>query len=114
MKRGIGEIPELRLLGETFAVFSFASDELNMYEVLDQMSHRGWALTGLQHPAAIHVSATLRHAQPGVAERFVKDLKASVEHVAPPTPAPTAAWPRSTAWPQPYPIRRSSTICSGK
>ncbi len=41
MKRGIGEIPELKLLGETFAVFSFGSDELNMYEVLDQMSHRG-------------------------------------------------------------------------
>ncbi|HEY4310067.1 MAG TPA: aminotransferase class V-fold PLP-dependent enzyme [Pirellulales bacterium] len=81
MKKGIEEIPELKLLGETFAVFSFGSDELNMYEVLDQMSHRKWALTGLQHPAAIHVSTTLRHAQPGVAERFVKDLKESVEHV---------------------------------
>lgn len=81
MKKGIEEIPELKLLGETFAVFSFASDELNIYEVLDQMSHRKWALTGLQHPAAIHVSTTLRQAQPGVAERFVKDLKESVEHV---------------------------------
>ncbi len=81
MKRGIAEIPELKVLGETFAVFSFASDELNMYEVLDQMSARKWALTGLQHPAAIHLSATLRHAQPGVAERFVSDLKESVAHV---------------------------------
>jgi sphinganine-1-phosphate aldolase len=81
MKRGIGETPELKLLGESLAVFAFGSDELNVYEVLDQMSARKWALTGLQHPAGIHISTTLRHAQPGVAERFVRDLKDSVAHV---------------------------------
>jgi len=81
MKQGIREIPELKLLGESLAVFAFGSDELNIYEVLDQMSARHWALTGLQHPAGIHVSTTLRQTQPGVAERFVKDLKESVEHV---------------------------------
>jgi sphinganine-1-phosphate aldolase len=49
--------------------------------VLDQMSARGWSLTGLQRPAGIHVSPTLRHAQPGVAERFVTDLKDAVAFV---------------------------------
>jgi glutamate/tyrosine decarboxylase-like PLP-dependent enzyme len=81
MKQGIGEIPELKLLGGSLAVFAFASDELNIYEVLDQMSARKWALTGLQHPPAIHMSTTLRHTQPGVAERFVRDLKESVAYV---------------------------------
>jgi sphinganine-1-phosphate aldolase len=81
MKRGIREIPELKLLGEPLAVFAFGSDELNVYEVLDQMSARKWALTGLQHPPGIHLSTTLRHTQPGVAERFVHDLKESVAHV---------------------------------
>ncbi len=80
MKKGVSEIPELRLMGRTFGVFAFmsTSDSFNIYQVLDRMSEKGWSLTGLQRPAGIHVSPTLRHAQPGVAERFVTDLKDSV------------------------------------
>jgi hypothetical protein len=52
-----------------------------MYQVLDQMSARRWALTGLLKPAAIHVSPTLRQSQSGVAERFVRDLADSVAFV---------------------------------
>jgi sphinganine-1-phosphate aldolase len=83
MKKGIAEIPELRLMGQTIGAFGFmsTSDRLNIYQVLDQLSAKGWSLTGLQRPAGIHVSPTLRHAQPGVAERFVSDLKASVAFV---------------------------------
>ena len=54
------------------------SDSFNIYQLLDRMSEKGWSLTGLQRPAGIHVSPTLRHAQPGVAERFVADLKDAV------------------------------------
>ncbi|HEV8003387.1 MAG TPA: aminotransferase class V-fold PLP-dependent enzyme [Planctomycetaceae bacterium] len=80
MKRGVTEIPGLRLIGRTIGVFAFLStdEQLNMYQVLDRMSEKGWALTGLQRPAGIHISPTLRHAQPGVAERFVSDLKEAV------------------------------------
>lgn len=82
MKDGIRAIGELKLLGDqTFGVFAFGSDVLDIYQVLDQLSARHWALTGLQHPAGIHISTTLRMAQPGVAERFVADLKASVQAV---------------------------------
>lgn len=81
VKRGIAEIPELRILGQPIGAFAIASDTVDMYQVLDQMSARHWALTGLQKPAAIHVSPTMRQAQPGVAERFVKDLKEAVAHV---------------------------------
>lgn len=81
MRAGVESIPELRLLGQTIGVFSFAAESLDIYQVLDQMSARQWALTGLQHPPALHVSPTLRHTQPGVAERFVDDLRASVDYV---------------------------------
>jgi sphinganine-1-phosphate aldolase len=81
MKTGVRSMPELHLLGDSIGVFAFASDHVNAYEVLDAMSARGWSLTGLQHPPAIHLSPTLRHAQPGVAERFVEDLHAAVAHV---------------------------------
>jgi len=83
MKQGVSEIPELRLMGRPIGVFAFTStsDWLNIYQVLDQLSAKGWSLTGLQRPAGIHVSPTLRHAQPGVAERFVADLKEAVTFV---------------------------------
>jgi hypothetical protein len=81
MKEGVKSIPELRLFGDSVGVFAFGSDELNSYELLDAMSAKGWALTGLQFPPGVHVSPTLRHAQPGVAERFVADLKEAVNHV---------------------------------
>jgi hypothetical protein len=48
---------------------------------MDQMSQRGWSLNGLQQPPAAHICVTLRHAQPGVADRFVSDLEASVAAV---------------------------------
>jgi sphinganine-1-phosphate aldolase len=81
MKEGVRSIPELMLLGDSFGVFAFGSNVINAYEVLDFMSHRKWALTGLLKPAGVHVSPTLRQAQPGVAQRFVKDLKDAVEDV---------------------------------
>lgn len=81
MKRGVESIPELRLLGKTIGVFAFTADTLDSYQVLDQMSYRQWMLTGLQHPAGIHLSPTQRHTQPGVAERFVSDLREAVAFV---------------------------------
>ena len=81
MRHGVAEIPELFVFGKPLGVFAVGSNALNIYEVLDQMSARQWALTGLQRPAGIHISPTLRHAEPGVAERFVRDLKESVDFV---------------------------------
>ncbi len=48
MKQGIAEIPELKLMGRPIGVFAFTStnDSLNIYQVLDQLSARGWSLTG--------------------------------------------------------------------
>ena len=42
------------------------------------MSHRGWSLNGLHRPACVHLCVTLRHTEPGVPERFLADLAASV------------------------------------
>ena len=81
MRGGVEQIEGLRVLGKPIGVFAFAADELDIYQVMDQMSARRWALTGLQRPPALHVSPTLRHTQPGVAERFVEDLNESVAFV---------------------------------
>jgi hypothetical protein len=38
-------------------------------------------LNGLHRPPAVHLCVTLRHTQPGVADRFVSDLRAAVGDV---------------------------------
>ena len=81
MRKGIETIAELKLLGRPIGPFAVASDTLDVYQVLDQMTARGWSLTGLLNPAAIHISPTLRWAEPGVAERFVEHLHQSVAYV---------------------------------
>jgi sphinganine-1-phosphate aldolase len=81
IKAGIQSIPELRILGEPLWIIAIASDNLNTYEVLDQMSQRKWNLNGLHKPSCFHIALTLRHTQPGVAERFIQDLKDSVAYV---------------------------------
>ncbi|MFQ5421277.1 MAG: aminotransferase class V-fold PLP-dependent enzyme [Anaerolineae bacterium] len=81
LKEGIATIPEIKILGDPLWVIAFASDEVDIYRVLDEMTKRGWSLNGLHHPPAVHIAVTLRHTQPGVAERFVADLGTAVAHV---------------------------------
>jgi sphinganine-1-phosphate aldolase len=81
VKQGIKSIPELRVLGDPLWVIAFASDELDIYRVMDFMTKRHWSLNGLHKPACVHLCVTLRHTQPGVAERFIQDLKDAVDFV---------------------------------
>ena len=39
-----------------------------------------WNLNGLHKPPSVHLAITLRHTQEGVADRFLGDLGAAVEH----------------------------------
>jgi len=81
IRKGIAAVPGIRIVGDPLWVIAFASDEFNIYRVMDFMAHRGWSLNGLHKPSCVHICVTLRHARPGVAERFIKDLKAGVEYV---------------------------------
>jgi sphinganine-1-phosphate aldolase len=81
IKKGIAEIPELYVIGDPLFVIAFGSKEMDIYRVMDAMTARGWTLNGLYKPACVHLCATLRHAQPGVTERFIEDLKESVAYV---------------------------------
>lgn len=78
IRNGIESIPELRILGDPLWVIAFTATRLDIYRVLDQMAQRGWHLNGLHHPPAIHICVTLPHTQPGVADRFIADLRESV------------------------------------
>ena len=82
IRDGVAAIPGLHVLGDPLWVVAFgADDDLDVYQVKENMSHRGWSLNGLQRPAAVHLAVTLRHTLPGVADRFLADLADSVAEV---------------------------------
>jgi glutamate/tyrosine decarboxylase-like PLP-dependent enzyme len=82
IRSGVAAIDELQLFGESLFVVAFGSQELDIYKVMDAMSERGWSLNGLHKPACLHLCTTLRQTEPGVAERFLQDLKHSVAFVS--------------------------------
>jgi sphinganine-1-phosphate aldolase len=81
IKKGIAETPELYVLGDPLWVIAFGSNTLDIYKVLDYLTKKHWSLNGLHKPPALHICVTLRHAQPGVAEGFIADLREAVKYV---------------------------------
>ncbi len=70
---------DLRILGldPTF-LFSFTSDDFDIYLVNDRMKLKGWRFNGQQYPNALHMAVTRPQTQSGVAERFAVDLNEAV------------------------------------
>ncbi|MQM15165.1 hypothetical protein Taro_048105 [Colocasia esculenta] len=80
IQKGIEEIPGLFVIGRPdMTVVAFGSNDVDIFEVNDIMSSRGWHLNALQRPNSLHICVTLQHVP--VAEYFLKDLKESVETV---------------------------------
>jgi len=69
---------DLRVVGRPLvSVVAFTSDTLDIYDVADGMSSRGWHLNALQDPPAIHVAVTLPIV--AVVDDLLRDLEAAVE-----------------------------------
>jgi sphinganine-1-phosphate aldolase len=74
------EIPELYVLGDPIvSVVAFSSALINIYDLSDTMSKKGWHLNALQNPAAIHIACT-RLTLPVVNE-FIADLQLSIKEL---------------------------------
>jgi len=81
IKKAIKEMPDLFILGDPLWVIAFGSRTLDIYRVMECMGKKNWSLNGLHKPSCVHLCITLRHTQPGVAERFISDLQSAVDHV---------------------------------
>jgi sphinganine-1-phosphate aldolase len=70
----------LRIMGKPSFLFSFTSDDFDIYLVNDFLRSRGWRLNGQQYPNAIHMAVTRPQTRPGVVERWAQDLDEAVEY----------------------------------
>ncbi|KAG9242898.1 pyridoxal phosphate-dependent transferase [Calycina marina] len=69
---------DLSILGNPLiSVVAFTSSTLDVYDIADAMSARGWHLNSLQSPPAIHVAVTLPVAK--VWDKLISDLEIVVE-----------------------------------
>ncbi len=80
MQDAIASHPSLRVIGRPSFLFSFTSDEFDVYHVNDFLRTRGWRLNGQQYPNALHMAVTRPQTHPGVSERWRRDLADAVRY----------------------------------
>uniref|UniRef100_M1BR59 Sphingosine-1-phosphate lyase n=1 Tax=Solanum tuberosum TaxID=4113 RepID=M1BR59_SOLTU len=80
IQKGIQDIPELFVIGRPdMSIIAFGSDVVDIFEVNDILSSKGWHLNALQRPNSVHICVTLQHVS--VVQIFLKDLRDSVQTV---------------------------------
>lgn len=90
----VREIPGVYVMGSpNICVFSIASHDIDVYRINESMSKRGWFLSPLQFPPALHMTVTALTTKEGVAKKFIADLKEIVAELLknPSQPASGAA-----------------------
>ncbi len=80
MQDAVTSHESLRLMGRPSFLFSFTSDEFDIYHVNDFLRTRGWRMNGQQYPNAIHMAVTRPQTQPGTVERWSADLADAVDY----------------------------------
>lgn len=82
IESGLRNIPGLYVMGKPeLSVVSVSSKDFDIYRLGNEMKKKGWHLNDLQRPAGIHFGITMVHTQEGVAEKFVMDVRQSVESI---------------------------------
>jgi glutamate/tyrosine decarboxylase-like PLP-dependent enzyme len=80
MQAAVKSHESLRIVGSPSFLFSFTSDDFDVYHVNDFLRTRGWRLNGQQYPNALHMAVTRPQTQPGTVERWREDLGDAVEY----------------------------------
>lgn len=89
LQAGLRAIPGLKILGAPeMSVMALASDELDIYQVGDELTARGWYLDRQQFPPSLHM--TVHHGHAGVVDEFLADAAAAVQAVRRPSLRQTA------------------------
>jgi glutamate/tyrosine decarboxylase-like PLP-dependent enzyme len=84
LRNGINAIAGLQVLGTPeMSVMSIGSDALDVYEVGDELTARGWHLDRQQFPPTLHLTVSPYHAN--VADAFLSDLNEAAAKARKPT-----------------------------
>ena len=77
LREGIEAIEGVDVLGDpAMSVLAIGSERLNIYEIGDELTLRGWHMDRQQNPPSLHLTVTHAHAL--VADQFLRDLERAV------------------------------------
>ncbi len=84
IREGVASLPEVRVLSNPdMSVLAITSDKLDVYQIGDELTVRGWHLDRQQFPPSLHMTLVPAHAL--VADQFLGDLKDSIAAVKRPS-----------------------------
>lgn len=84
LRDGIEPNPWVKVLSNPdMSILAIGSDKLNIYEIGDEMTQRGWHLDRQQFPPSLHL--TVNYAHTAVADDFLADLSDSISAVRKPS-----------------------------
>jgi hypothetical protein len=84
IQAGVAALPDVRLLSNPdMSVMAIASDKLDVYQIGDELTARGWHLDRQQFPPSLHLTIVPAHAL--VVDQFLIDLKDAIEAVKKPS-----------------------------
>jgi glutamate/tyrosine decarboxylase-like PLP-dependent enzyme len=84
LRSGVADIEGVHILGDpVMSVMALGSDQLNPYEIGDELSIRGWHLDRQHLPPSLHM--TVNYAHVDRVQAFLEDLTAAVERVRNPS-----------------------------
>lgn len=79
--KAIESVPELKVIAEPkMSLIAFTSDQVDIFEVGDELNLKGWSFGRLQNPNGIHLVISQVH-YGEVTAQFIKDLKEAVSRV---------------------------------
>ncbi len=89
IQTGIEQIDGIKVIGEpAMSLLAIGSDDLDIYQVGDEIGRRGWHLDRQHFPPSLHL--TVNHAHVKEVDQFIQDLSAAVKD------ARKASWRRTS------------------
>jgi glutamate/tyrosine decarboxylase-like PLP-dependent enzyme len=84
IREGIAALEGIDLLGDpAMSLLAIASEEVNIYEVGDELAQRGWFLDRQQMPPCLHLTVNFKHV--GMEESFLVDLAEALQQARKPS-----------------------------
>ncbi|XP_060525909.1 sphingosine-1-phosphate lyase [Cylas formicarius] len=82
IEKGLRRLKPIFVFGQpATSVVAIGSNEFDIYRLSDALQKLGWCLNILQFPSGIHICVTLMHTKPGVADKFLNDVKSSLTEI---------------------------------
>lgn len=82
IEKGLRRMKGIYIFGQPgTSVVAVGSHDFDIYRLSDALHNCGWHLNVLQYPPGLHICITLMHTKPGVAQKFLDDVKTSLTEI---------------------------------